>query len=346
MRRPQRRLIAFLCSLLYASPLRAAPAAGNAAKAAREEVRVSATTGILSDIVMWIAQDRGYFEREGLTLREVHTGRGTPERMAALLSGGVDVERMGYHTAMNTAALRENGFIAVADAAHYPKGKPASGYYLVRKDLAGSVKSFADLRGRKVFAPSPGISLYLDFLRQVEAAGLAESDLIRKDPRYHLSPSLLLHKEMDVGFFTEPTAGSMIRQGLAEAFAGTDRPDHDIQVILVFYSKPFARRAKAARGFMVAYLRAARDLGRMTPSELTEAAKRHWELPGADAGIFQSLHIRPDGEVDVPYLMGIQEYAKSKGLIADILPPDKLVDPSFVRYAVGVLDKNERAPAR
>mgnify|MGYP001616120978 FL=1 len=266
--------------------------------------------------------------------------------MAALLSGAVDVERMGYHTAMNAAALRENGFIAVADAAHYPKGKPASGYYLVRKDLAGTVRSFSDLRGRRVFAPSPGISLYLDFLRQAEAAGLGESDFVRKDPQYHLSPSLLLHKELDVGFFTEPTAGNMIRQGLAEAFAGTDRPDHDIQVILVFYSKPFARRTKAARGFMVAYLRAARDLARMTPSELTEASRRHWELADADAGIFGSLHIRPDGRVDIPYLMGIQEYAKRKGLIADILPAEKLADPSFARYAVGILDKNERAPAR
>lgn len=319
----------------------AAPAAGP-----RQEVRVSATTGILSDIVMWIAQDRGYFEREGLALREVHTGRGTPERMAALLSGAVDVERMGYHVSMNAAAGKENGFIAVADAAHYPKGEPASGYYLVRKDLAGSVRSFKDLRGRTVYAPSPGISLYLDFLRRVEAAGLGESDFVRKDPQYHLSPSLLLHKEMDVGFFTEPAAGSLVRQGLAEPFAGTDRPDRGMEVIEVYYSKPFARRVKAARSFMVAYLRAARDFNRMTPEDLAAAAKRHWELPQGGAGIFRSLHVRPDGGLDVPYLMGIQEYAKSKRLVEEVLPADKLFDPSFARYALGVLDREARERGR
>ena len=48
--------------------------------------------------------------------------------------------------------------------------------------------------------------------------------------------------------------------------------------------------------------------------------------------------------MDVEYLMGIQEYA-SKGLIAESFPR-KLVDPSFARWAVKILDKDERARAR
>ena len=122
------------------------------------------------------------------------------------------------------------------------------------------------MRSDRVRAES-GHLLYLDSAPG-RAAGLGESDFVRKDPIPSI-PSLLLHKEMDVGFFTEPTASNMIRQDWP-GVRGHRPTDHDIQVILVFTCCP-ARQGRA--GFRSPTC-AARTSPHDAP-ELTEVAKRH-----------------------------------------------------------------------
>src|SRR6266853_116968 len=114
------------------------------------------TIGASSDSPFFIADKRGYFKEEGLTVKFIRFDSAA-KAMAPLGTGELAVASGATSAALYNAVKRDVRLRIVADKAKNPPGYGFESL-LVRKDLEGTIKSLADFKGRKIAISSPGNS--------------------------------------------------------------------------------------------------------------------------------------------------------------------------------------------
>src|SRR5215475_9338113 len=116
------------------------------------------TIGASSDSPFFIADKRGYFKEEGLTVKFIRFDSAA-KAMAPLGTGEIAVASGATSAALYNAVKRGVGLRIVADKAKNP---PGYGFetLMVRKDLAdeGKIKTLADFKGRKIAISAAGNS--------------------------------------------------------------------------------------------------------------------------------------------------------------------------------------------
>ncbi len=135
-------------------PAATAPASDDTKTAAH--VAAASTTlkvgenGLIQDVPLFIAIERGYFKEQGLTVEPVKFNN-SGEQMAPLGTGQIDIGSGGTSTAIFNGIARGAGVKIVADATRNTPSQSVSAL-VIRKDLfdSGKVKSYADLKGLKV----------------------------------------------------------------------------------------------------------------------------------------------------------------------------------------------------
>ena len=139
--------------------------------------------------------------------------------------------------------------------------------------------------------------------------------------------------------------GRLLRLGLAEVFAGTDLAPATSPLSLIFFSKRMrsARSRPVAERFMVAYLRALREVSRMSPRELMAVAGKDRGGPASEEE-FTTLYIDPDESVGEGCFQELQEEAHRRGLIQGTYRAADLVDNSYVEHARRVLAERAAQP--
>ena len=117
-----------------------------------------------------IAETKGFFEEEGLTVAINDFGGGA-KSLQALVGGSVDVVAGAYEHTLRMQH-RSQDIRAVADLGRFPGITIA-----VKKDLAGEIKSIADLKGRAMGVTAPGSSTALMLQYAMVKAGLQPGDV-------------------------------------------------------------------------------------------------------------------------------------------------------------------------
>ena len=124
---------------------------------------------LLYYLPLTIAERRGYFKEQGLEV-EINDFGGGAKSLQALIGGSVDCVTGAYeHTIRMQAKGQE--VHAVCELGRFPAIVIA-----VRKELAGTVKSVADLKGRKIGVTAPGSSTSLTAQYAMVKAGLKPTD--------------------------------------------------------------------------------------------------------------------------------------------------------------------------
>ncbi|MFH1620295.1 MAG: ABC transporter substrate-binding protein [bacterium] len=326
--------VAMLHCPAYGEPVRHYSSGGQV------KVNVSIRDNLI-DTIFHIGKGKKYFKKEGLDVRLVPMKGEKTTAFNALVNGTVDVTMLIF-SVNNIGPMRESGVRIVAGCTGIVKGKPGYQYYLVRKDLAGGIKTFAALKGRNVAIPSAGTMIHIRLMRELDKAGLSENDFTGRFIPGNLLPAMFVGKAIDVGILEEPLAGRVIRKGLAEVFAGSDISDETAPLAMLYYSGRFMRNKQAARGFMTAYLRSVREFYRATPKEISDIVNKTWGM-SIDADVLYRLHAIADGKIDAQSLMSAQEYALKKGWIKTKADEKYIVDSSYIRYANEVLKNEDRA---
>ena len=112
--------------------------------------------GAVSDAGIFIAQEKGYFNDEGLDV-EIVGFKAAPQILPAIATGEVQVSGSAVTPALFNAFARGIVMKLVAD-----KGQVAQGFgfaaIVIRSDLAGTVRDFKDLKGRKFAVMGKGVS--------------------------------------------------------------------------------------------------------------------------------------------------------------------------------------------
>lgn len=309
---------------------------------------------LLSDAPFYIAEDLGFFAKQGISVSFVHFSTG-PEMIAPLARGDLDVGAGALSAGLYNAVDRGVDLKIVAD-----KGSTAETFdyvpLMIRKELvdSGKVKTYADLKGLRI-AEAGKWAVQASTVNQALQRGGLHFDQAEHvfDVANPDQVTAMANGSIDGGIVTEPLATMAVRKGIAVRFSTPDLyPNQQIAAIL--YGGPFIKqRRTVAERFMIAYLQAVRVYndalsdGRFTgptAQQVIAITTKHGLVK--DNTLFKDMYANgcnPDGHVFIASMRKDFAFLKSQGAITSKLTADDAVDDSFVQHALNVLGPYRRA---
>ncbi|MCC6176017.1 MAG: ABC transporter substrate-binding protein [Chloroflexi bacterium] len=290
---------------------------------------------ILIGAPLFIAEDKGYFAQEGVSV-EYHELWQASDILAGIVAGEIDAGLGGFGPAHMNAASRGLDLRIVAPL--HTERPPVATPLVVRKELweSGEVRTVSDLRGKRVAINSKGSATEYWLWSALGTGGLTPNDVDVQILPFPDAVVALGNGALDAAMLNEPFPTLGERQGvlvrLAEDFIS------DFQVTAVYYTGQFADEHRdAGERFLRAYLRGARDLegnGYHTPENLAILEK--WTKVPADviADARPPFH-DPEGRVHVQDFQQLYEFFLAQGVLNVTAPLDfsTIVDPSFAEAA-------------
>jgi len=329
-----------------ASAATAKPSAGavtSVAGASGQSTVNVAVFGGSADSGVYIAEGRGYFKDVGLTIKFAENLGGN-QMIPFLASGQLDVGGAAAGAAFYNAVNSGVNVKIVADKGRLSPGQAYEGL-VVRKDLVGTIKSFADLKNKKV-----AIFSKANIDEVLLSDGLKTGNLTLKDVDIQEMPdadmvSALTNKSIDAAMLVEPFISRVQSAGIGALLENYDRISPNHQVGVLYYSPKFIANKTAAQNFMVAYVRGLRDYNdafvknknrAATVDLLTKYTTVKDPKVWAEA---ISPGLNPDGALDMKSLASDAQYYLGQGFLKQKVDLNQIVDNSFVDYAVGKLGK-------
>ncbi len=288
---------------------------------------------------LYVAIERGYFAQQGLEVELIDTIGGTSS-FVVLASGRADVVVGGLGAGLFNAAARGLDFKVVGPV-HMEK-PPVSTPLVVSKKAfdSGEIRSVKDLRGKKVAVNVIGSAteywLYSALLR----GGLTVTDVQMVAVPFPEVPAALANGAIAAGLLGEPLAtlaedrGQIVR--LSEDFI------NGMQVTAVYFSGEFIRRSpQLGVGFMVAWLRASRDLygDGYRRGAISRIVEKYTGVPAAVVMRAKPPFHDPNGKMNVNDFARLQEYFKKAGELTyeKSLQPAAYIDTTFVQQALQIV---------
>jgi NitT/TauT family transport system substrate-binding protein len=312
---------------------------------ALKTVRLGIIGGI-SDAAFYIAMDRGYFARQGIEIEPTRFNSAT-QMVAPLSAGQLDVGGGSPSAGLYNATAREIVVKIVADKGHT---LPGFGYEAVvlRKDLydSGQVRSAKDLKGKRAAVPALGTTGEATLAQYVKTGGLTLSDLEVVVMGYPDTPQAFANGSIDAGLILEPFVTRIVADGSGMVLERKDKIQPGHQGAIVLYAPQFAAtEAALARGFMVAYLQAARDYNDAFFKNDAEAKRQVVSIlvrntTVTDPALYDQMPmpgIDPNGRLDVASLDADQDFWIEAGYQQQKVNLVDVVDTSFATAAVAQL---------
>jgi NitT/TauT family transport system substrate-binding protein len=312
-----------------------------------ETVRVG-IVGASSDAPFFIADAKGYFAAEGLTVELVSFDSGA-KMVAPLGTGDLDAGGGAASVGLYNAVKRGVGLKIVADKVHYGPGYGFASL-LVRKDLieSGKFKSYGDLKGLRVAISGVGIGDESVLNEALKRGGLRWGDATPVYMGFAQHPPALANGAIDASITNEPTSTFIQRQGSAVRFAGNDEFYPNQQTAVLLYGEPFIKnRRETALKFMRAYIQAVRfyndalaggHLAGPNGPEVISILAKYSSIK--DAVLYRAITppaIDPDGGVNIESLTKDWQFFRDTGQLDGKVAPADIIDTTFAKEIVNAL---------
>ncbi|GAA1787025.1 ABC transporter substrate-binding protein [Planosporangium flavigriseum] len=297
-----------------------------------------------SDAPFYVAQDKGYFKKQGLTAKFVPFDSAA-KMIAPLGSGQLDVGAGAPSAGFYNAVGRGVKLKIVADKGSMPKGY---GYMplMVRKDLydSGKVKSIADLKGLKVAEPAQATATSNTAAVLLASGGLSYGDVKHEFIGFAEQPTAFMNKAIDAALITEPSATVAEQRGVAVRLGDPPAFYDNQQLAVVLYGGKFAaEKSELGKCVMTAYLEGARDYvsalsdGKVSGKNADEIVGIVTKATGLKPELYRTIvanYVNPDGVVNTESLRRDYDFFKQQGWLEGNPPAvDDLVDSSFAKAA-------------
>ena len=303
---------------------------------ANDKVTVGIVNAV-SDGTLFIAQDKGYFAKEGIDADFVEFDTGA-KMVAPMGAGQLDVGGGAASAGLYNAVGRGIRIKLVADKATNVKGAPFQSF-LVRKALidSGAVKTLADMKGRKVAITGAGGSDASVLNEAMKSVGLTYDDVEKVYLGFPQHAPALQNGAIDGSITTEPTTTNIVALGAAVVLTGNDAFYPNAQTATIMYSSDFLdKRKPVAARFMKAYLRAARDFndalvgGKLTGpggEELIAILAKHTVIKNPGVLRAMTMHgVNPAGTLNVDSLKKDLAFFKQTGDVTDKVEVEQVLD--------------------
>ena len=329
-----------------ATPVAAADPAATAPAAAPAKVTVGYIP-ILIYATFYVGIERGYFREQGLEL-DLQALAGGADMLTQTAAGNFDVGAGGigsayFNLAARARALNQKQPITIVAPLHAEKPRLATPLVVGKKAFdEGRVTKIADLKGKKVAINALGAATEYWLEKALNAGGLTIRDV-----EVVAIPFPNIAQALDAGAIAgamlgEPFATLGVRQGqvkvLNDAFLDGDQPT------AVYYNSDWAaKHPRLAQGFMVAYLKAVRELeagGWSDPATL-EMLARYTNVPAETIAAAARPYGEPNGQVNITSLENQQTFFKQQGRLTYEQPLDiaALIDLTYAAEAVKTLGR-------
>ncbi|MBI2849182.1 MAG: ABC transporter substrate-binding protein [Chloroflexi bacterium] len=330
--------------LAVAAAAACAPAAPTPAKV--ETVKVG-DLGYMADLAFYIAKEKGYFAQEGIE-PDFARFRSAADMIAPMSTGELQVGGGAITIGLFNAIGRGMGVRAVATRT-YPVPPLSGNWYMVRSDMKDKIKTIADLKGKKVNLIAPGTNTYYTIGKALEKVGLSLKDI---EVVHLAAPETAVafeKKAIDVAMVVEPTPTLIEKAGTAFKWMYQEDPIGPLQVAIVMYSQDWAKKNDAlAKRFMVAYVKGLRDyydamVRKPIRKEVVDIGMKYTTMK--DAAQYDQVawsNVQPDGGIDEKSLMDQHDWYFSHGYTDTKLTVDKIIDNTYVNYAVQKLGKYKK----
>src|SRR5215469_5381622 len=235
---------------------------------------------LLYYLPLTIAETKGYFKGEGLNVT-INDLKGGSQSLQALLGGSVEAVTGAYEHTIRMQMKGQN-IKAVIELGRFP------GIVLgVRKDLAGQIRSPADLKGRKIAVTAPGSSTALFTTYLIAKAGLKPDDVVfvgvGGGPG---AVAAFKSGGVDAIANLEPVISTLERDGLLSILAdtrteeGTKRLFGGANPAAVLYLKNdfIEKNPKTVQTLVNAFYKALKFIERASPEEIAASVPEEYYL--------------------------------------------------------------------
>jgi NitT/TauT family transport system substrate-binding protein len=314
-----------------------------------ETVRVAQTVSI-GYAPIYLADALGYYQEQGIE-QSLDDFPASADVVPALARGEVDVNLGAVAVGTFNAYSRGLDLKIVAPIGILPL-QDSSLPLLVRKELldSGAITSVADLRGQKVAVNTPGAVVEYLLTKALESAGLSLPDVEEIPLAFPDHGAALATGAIAASITAEPFATRALNQGVAAKLGTEIAPGRMVTVVM--YSGQFIReRNDAARRWMVATMRGVRALqgpalGVSYPEKLFTPEnlaifERYTKVSAQVIRDQVSYTWDPDLEIQRDFILDQERVHIRNGRLplAEPIPPENLIDDSFVRHAQQVLGR-------
>ena len=299
---------------------------------------------VVSDAGILIGIAKGYYKDLGITIENVQFNSGQ-EMINQLAAGQLDVGAAVTAAGLFNAMGRDIPVKIVADKGINVPGK---GYYrlVIRKDLAGEIKDFKDLKGRKIAVVG---TASLDEVYLVRC--LAKGDLTLKDIDEQVIRSFpdmltaLSNKSIDAAMVIEPFVAQGMAKDMIDPWKDPQEYDPDAQIAILVYGTSMTKNPELAKRFMTAYVKSLRDYNDAFfkdkgKKEMIDLLAKQSVVK--DPVLYEKMFptgLNPDGYVRVKGVGADLEWYKANKLLQKEIKLEDAVDNQYVDFAVKTLGK-------
>jgi NitT/TauT family transport system substrate-binding protein len=334
-----------------APPAAAAPAAAPQAQASpgqRVTVRMGGIAGVI-DRALWTGEAKGFYQEQGIAL-EIENFTTTVDMVAPLATGRLDAGHGALNAGIYNAVATGVPIKVVSNMTIIrppAEGVRNSYQIVIRKDLAGQVRSVPDLRGMRLAINAPAAQVHA--WRALSHYGLQLDDVQLENVTFPEMVAALANQAIDAALMLEPFITLGQERGVLEPLLDMGQAMPNYPVSQVFFTADFIQsQPEAARRFLVAYTKALRYL------EDATTKRQNWnevvQLMVANTAVkdpalydrMADSYSETDANVGVDALEVDQDFYVQAGMQREKVNMRDLVDPRFGEYVVSVLGRYQR----
>lgn len=295
---------------------------------------------VLAGAPIFIAQDKGYFAAEGLTI-ELQSFRSGALIIPPLVLGQLDVGFGEIGPAIYNAVAQDLDVRAVATASSQPAGF-GSVPLLVRTDLyeSGAVATVADLRGRTV-----AVNLERSMAEYLLAEALAQADMTVDDVTlvslpFPDMPAAFANSAIDAAVLPHPLAAQALGAGHAKVLMAGDLVTENPQLAIISFGPRLLdpNEADVATRFLAAYLRGVRDLvgEGWQQDENVAIISQYTNVPASAVRGGVPPYFDPNGAINGESVSRSQAYFLARGYLEyqTALSVDNVVNAALLEQAL------------
>jgi NitT/TauT family transport system substrate-binding protein len=313
--------------------------AGLTTQAASQDVIVK--VGIakaLATAATMIAVEKGYFKEAGVKV-EIENLDSAANVITLLAQNQLQIVEGGIAVNYFNALERNLPITIVADRV----STPLSHKLLIRADLVNEIKSPADLKGRSIATNALGAVTTYEIAKVLGKHNISIKDVDLKTLSFVNMGIALTNKAIDAAMVIQPWALQYADRGIAKILADPDdyADPKPLTIAVNFVNTDWANKNRdLLRRYYTAYQRGVYDYcqayhGGSNRKEVIDIIVRTGLEERADViEKFPWPARNPNGRVNMPAVLDMQQYYIREGLVKGEQPSERLVNNEFVDYAI------------
>jgi NitT/TauT family transport system substrate-binding protein len=311
-----------------------------AAQAQEATIRIGLVKSISNAANLW-AIERGYFKQVGIRL--VPEDLDTSANVLALLAQGqLQVIEGGISTGYFNGLEKNLPLTIVMDRVSSPLGHNL----MLRPDLKGQITSLRQLKGKVIASNGQGAVSTYEVGKMLETDGLTLNDVDVKVLPFPQMAIAFANKAIDAAIVIPPFTSSLLDGGHAVNFKDPDdlvKP-HPLTIAVSMINTDWAKaNEQVVRNYYFAYLRAVRDYCNAYHGGKDRAAMIDLLIKTGTENRPELLHKYPwpardpNGRINTESMLDMQAWYVKMKMSSVALPPERLVNTSYIREAVAKL---------